>query len=87
MRLVGQIIGGLFLNALLVIAMAGLGMFVWNTGVVGLIPNLSKISFPVASAIMTGIMLLNMFAKSWYRRISFTRQERKLIDELLGKKK
>jgi hypothetical protein len=79
MKLVVQIISGLVANAILIIILSLLGMFVWNMGVTGLIPTLDKIAFSTASAIMTGIVILNMFIKIWYKRISHTKQEKELL--------
>lgn len=87
MRLVGQFIGGIVVNAILVVILALLGMFVWNTGVVGLIPSLNEITFPIASAIMTGIVILNLVAKIWYKRIAYTKQEKEMLKKIFEVKK
>jgi hypothetical protein len=83
MNVAKELIGGLFLHAIIVSFLGLIGFFVWNSGVVGLVHNLPTISYQTSTAIMLGVYIINMFVKIQVNRVLAVRQQKYMIDKIV----
>jgi cyanate permease len=82
-QLVLGIVAVLLFHSVIVLALGGLAMFVWNLGAVVLLPNaISEIEYQTSIAIMTGIYVVNLFAKHYIKR-AIALKELKIAEEIL----
>ncbi|HLI45817.1 MAG TPA: hypothetical protein VKU94_01325 [Geobacterales bacterium] len=82
MKLLLDLIGVIFVHAIVVAILGLLGFFVWNSGVVGIDGNLQTISYKSATAIMLGLYMLNMFFKIWIERVKGYKLQKKIVNAL-----
>lgn len=82
-KVISELIGAILLHIVIVAFLGLLGFFVWNNGVVGLLHNLSNISYITASAIMLGVYFINLFIKVQVNRMMAVRQQKYMIDQII----
>lgn len=82
-KLIGDLIGAVFMHIVIVAFLGLIGFFVWNSGAVGIASNLPTISYLTASAIMLGVYIINLFVKLQVNRIMALRNQKYLIDKIV----
>lgn len=83
MKALLDIIGAVIFHIIVVAFLGLIGFFVWNSGVVSLIPKLPNITYITASAIMLGLYVVNMFVKIQVNRILVLRKQKYMIDKIV----
>jgi hypothetical protein len=81
-KMLSELASIMFMHLLIVLALGGIALFVWNKGMVALLPNMTgELGYLNALAIMTGIYLIDMFVKNYIKTVVRVKNQKKALLE------